>query len=164
MKTPNRPLHPSLKNNVLSGLRIILPGRRHERQEVMNQDGQRLLIAEDNEAIRVVLREHLEAVGFLCQEAKDGLQAFALLKSHPVDILLTDLNMPFMDGIQLIHAVTQDTSCTCPFKFLMSAWITEDVRSRALQAGANGILDKPFSISELVDAIHSPTHHVPQAA
>ena len=125
----------------------------------------RVLIVDDNQGVRLGIREHLEAIGWLCQEAENGLHALTVLRTQAVDVLLTDFNMPDMDGLQLTKTISQhQPSYEISRIVVMSAWITEDIRVQALQAGANAILDKPFSIPDLVQAIQSPHDLLPQAA
>ena len=131
----------------------------------MDQDPLRVLIVDDNEAVRLGIRANLEAIGLLCQEAENGLQALSLIKTQTVDVLLTDFNMPFMDGLQLTQTVSQNAaSYGSPTILLMSGGITDKARSLAYQAGAHTILDKPFFISEVLMAIQNHFDHLPQAA
>ena len=130
----------------------------------MNPDHLRILIVDDDEVIRFSLRESLESYGFLCYEAQNGLQALSSIKTYPVEVLLTDLNMPYMDGLELIRFIPQDFSLGSPLILLTSAGLNEDIRKMAYQAGAHLVLDKPFSISEILDAIQIHHDHFPQAA
>ena len=131
----------------------------------MDQDPIRILIVDDNEVVRLGIRANLEAIGLLCQEAENGLQALSLIKTRTVDVLLTDFNMPYMDGLQLTQTVSQNAaSYGSPTIIFMSAGISDKTRSMAYQAGADTILDKPFSISEVLMAIQNHFDHLPQAA
>lgn len=124
----------------------------------------RILIVDDDDAIRLSLREHLEAMGGFCQEARNGLQALASLKTQQVDVLLTDLCMPHMDGLELLHTLSEDVSFGKPIIILMSGGLTEEVQQKAQQAGAHAIIDKPFSFLDIWAAIQVHHDHFPQAA
>jgi len=123
-----------------------------------------ILIVDDNREIRLCIREPLEAMGFFCQEAENGLQGLSVMQTHSVDILVTDLNMPEMDGMQLTRCLRQERGQGGPFIVMMSAGLTDDLKVQAFQSGANVLLDKPFSLSDLLVAIQSPHDHLPQAA
>ena len=62
----------------------------------------RILLADDDQALRRSLRRHLESRGHVVHEAADGAEAFRLLEQHLPDLLLTDLVMPEHEGIELI--------------------------------------------------------------
>ena len=67
----------------------------------------RILIVDDEELFRSMLREFLEGNGYACEEAKDGIQALQSLSVLKVDLVITDLVMPNMDGERLIHSMSE---------------------------------------------------------
>lgn len=64
-----------------------------------------LLIVDDEEAIRTILRRVMEKQGFTCHLAANGVDALEVLNKHPVDIVLTDVDMPGMGGIELVRLI-----------------------------------------------------------
>jgi DNA-binding response OmpR family regulator len=110
----------------------------------------RILVVEDDEAMRELLRLHLTSVGYTVDVAEDAIAAgYALLKSPP-DLLVCDVEMPHMDGFQLVEALRADgTLPRVPVIFLTSM---EDGDIRAHQLGA-GYLLKPIRLEELLAAV-----------
>jgi DNA-binding NarL/FixJ family response regulator len=113
----------------------------------------RIVIAEDHklfrEGLRSILKDDksLEIVG----EAANGLQAINVVRDLKPDVILLDINMPVMDGIQIIPAIRQKSSGT---KVLMlSAAKDETTILKSLRAGAKGYLSKDTSTSSLIKAI-----------
>ncbi|MFG1603889.1 response regulator [Actinoplanes sp. NPDC049265] len=111
-----------------------------------------ILIAEDEDDIREVLRRLFARAGFTVQTAPDGRAALELARRHPPDIVLTDLDMPFLDGLQLCEAIRQDAALTAvPVAILSGGLRPGDPRI----AGAHvcGVLLKPFAGQDLVTAV-----------
>src|SRR5438270_275573 len=65
------------------------------------------LVADDEQRLRQVLMQVMRMDGFHCLEAADGVEALEQLKRHPVSLLLTDLKMPRMDGLELLRVVRE---------------------------------------------------------
>lgn len=107
-----------------------------------------VLFADDN----VDMREHV--TGILGEEfeiitAEDGQKALALMRERRPDLLLSDVMMPDIDGLQLLSAVRADPELQTTPVVLLSARAGEDMRVEGLQAGADDYLVKPFTASEL---------------
>ena len=102
----------------------------------------RLVIADDNEGIRVLLRVLIEVDGRMkvVGEAADGKQALALVRSERPDLLLLDLSMPVLDGLQVL---TEIRAAGIELKTLVySGFTAAEVREAALAAGASDVLVK----------------------
>lgn len=67
--------------------------------------GLRVIIADDNPTNRLLLRRQLDILGYYVDDVEDGEQAFSLIKRRQYDLLITDLNMPGMDGLTLAQQV-----------------------------------------------------------
>lgn len=112
-----------------------------------------LLIVDDLEVNRAVLMSYFSDT-FSVLEAENGAEALSILKRQRVDILITDIFMPKMDGIALMQAVRMENS----LKNIAIIAITEreeNCELRALQAGADDFINKPFSVELLKHRIHS---------
>jgi CheY-like chemotaxis protein len=100
----------------------------------------------------------LEASGFSVAEAADGREALSLLQRTPVDVVLTDLLMPSMDGVGLITAIRQ--RLTRPPRIIAmtgSARVDRTTTTEeAVAMGAEAVLIKPFTRDQLVRAIEQP--------
>jgi len=104
------------------------------------------LIVDDSRAIRLVLRQILSGLGLDIAEARHGREALTYLQSHiDTDVALVDWNMPEMNGLELVQAVRGDARLN-DLKLMMVTTETEVAHiERALLAGANEYVMKPFS-------------------
>ena len=107
----------------------------------------RLLIAEDEANLRLVLQKELQRLGYRVHVAPDGEAALRKLEESNVDVLLCDINMPRMDGMELIQAIRRDYSSV--YVIMITAFGTPDTEKQALRNGANDYLAKPFDFEEL---------------
>ncbi len=115
----------------------------------------RVLIAEDEALIRLDLREMLEEEGFdVVGEASDGEQAVALATQLEPDLVICDVKMPKMDGIQ---AAAQITEARIAPVVMLTAFSQRDLIERARDAGAMAYLVKPFQKRDLLPAIEMAT-------
>jgi two-component system, chemotaxis family, chemotaxis protein CheY len=107
----------------------------------------RVLIADDSPAMRAVIRRVIELSGFEVDafvEAADGSEALSLLRSQPVDVILTDINMPNVNGEQLLGLLHRDHSLRATPVIVISTDATENRIHRMLALGACGYITKPF--------------------
>ena len=107
--------------------------------------GYRILIADDEAMLVDILSAHLEREGYAVTLAKNSQEVLDRLGTWP-DLILLDINMPGMDGLELCRAIRDAVSC--PILFL-TARITEQDKIRGFQAGGDDYIPKPFSLSEL---------------
>lgn len=107
--------------------------------------GYRILIADDEAMLVDILSAHLEREGYAVTLAKNSQEVLDELGTRP-DLILLDINMPGMDGLELCRAIRDAVSC--PILFL-TARITEQDKIRGFQAGGDDYITKPFSLSEL---------------
>jgi len=110
----------------------------------------RFLIVDDFSTMRRILRNLLNELGFVnLQEAGDGVVALEKLKAQPFDFVVTDWNMPNMNGIELLQVIRADDS----LKHLPVLMITAEARREnvimAAKAGASGFVIKPFTAATL---------------
>ncbi len=112
------------------------------------------LVVDDSRAIRAILGKHLAALGFAVQEAGSGLEALtALSRLGGADVVLLDWNMPEMDGFEFLRRVRADAE----FEDVPIVMVTTESEmaqvARALEAGANEYLMKPFTREALLEKL-----------
>lgn len=111
----------------------------------------RILVAEDEAAVRSFIARGLEHHGHAVKTVPDGLAAVAALAADRYDLLLTDIVMPGLDGIALALKASKD----CPDMkiLLMTGYSAERQRAHNLAALVHRVLPKPFTLDELVKAV-----------
>jgi two-component system KDP operon response regulator KdpE len=112
----------------------------------------RILVVEDDHAIRRSLVAELRGEDYEVLEAVDGREALALVNMNKPDLILTDLAMPVMDGFALITALRKNS--TVPI-VVLSVRGGESDRVRALDLGADDFVTKPFSVAEFLARIRA---------
>jgi AmiR/NasT family two-component response regulator len=112
-----------------------------------------VLIAEDETIIRLDLRGQLEQAGYVvCAEARDGHEAVELARETAPDIVLLDVKMPALDGIEAARQILAERAVPI---LLLTAYTEEKLVRRAASAGVFAYLVKPFAAAELVPAIET---------
>ena len=112
-----------------------------------------ILTVDDSASIRMLLKASLTAQGFRIETACDGVQGLERMRECRPDLLITDINMPNMDGFELIEAVREDGEIRTTPILVLSTEFSEDKKARARQAGATGWITKPFDAAKLAGAI-----------
>jgi len=109
-----------------------------------------ILIADDSPTIRKFVTVALSVKGFEIISCADGMEAMEVLPTQKIDLVITDLNMPNVDGYELISSIRQnDEYRELPIIVLSSLGNTEDIQ-KGLQSGANSYLIKPFDPKRVV--------------
>lgn len=112
----------------------------------------KILLVEDNEMNRLVANAVLETTGVIITEAENGLEAIECLKQQEYDLILMDVQMPVMDGLEAAAKIRKDINKTIPIIALTANAIKgESDRCRA--AGMNDFLSKPFEEEELIQML-----------
>jgi len=107
----------------------------------------RILVAEDNEAIQDVVFRILDFMGFEVALAGNGVEALSLFLANPFDLVLTDLEMPIMDGWRLTHCI-KESSPNTPV-VLMTGSDRETVRKKLERGPVDSVIFKPFRLEDL---------------
>ena len=115
-----------------------------------------ILLVDDYEFIRTMLERMLQQLGYQnLRMAADGVDALHLLRTRPVDLVITDYHMPEMDGIGLFQAMQQDPVLAKIPILLISGVPTEKFVTQALAIGIQSTLNKPFRAEQLDQEIQS---------
>jgi len=118
----------------------------------MNNEKGRILIIEDDEEMRSLLEDYLEEEGFETDSVGNGSEAFRILVREIFDVVITDIRMPGLTGLDIIPGVRKlqpDTSI-----IVITAFGSEEVHQKAIQRGADSYLEKPLRFQELRRMIH----------
>jgi two-component system KDP operon response regulator KdpE len=111
-----------------------------------------VLIVDDEKSLRDFVRRNLEVRGFNTQTAANGLEALALFNTHNVDLVILDVMMPHMDGLETITRIRQHSLVPV---IVLSALGEEADKIRALNLGADDYLTKPFGVGELLARVQA---------
>ena len=111
------------------------------------QKAARILIAEDEANLRLVLQKELERLGYRVQAAPDGEAALRKLEESNVDVLLCDINMPRVDGMEVLRRVHERANP--PEVIMLTGQATVETAVEAMKLGAYDYLTKPYRITEL---------------
>jgi DNA-binding response OmpR family regulator len=114
-----------------------------------------ILIIEDEPGIRINLVELLENEGYKVLSAKNGLEGYRIAVSSEPDIILSDIRMPVLNGIELLKKLQKNiATAMIPFIFLSAKADMQDMRE-GMSNGADDYIVKPFQIEDVLDAINS---------
>lgn len=108
----------------------------------------RILVAEDNRLILETVAHSLSREGYEIIKAVDGKDCLTKLESNEVDLLITDLYMPNLNGLEVISKLNEDNKKVIPVMVLSAAGAEESVM-KAFDLGADDYMVKPFSLIEL---------------
>jgi two-component system chemotaxis response regulator CheY len=116
----------------------------------------KILIIEDSPTMRQLIAFALKRLqGVRIVEAHDGVDGLKKLSSEKFDLILTDINMPVMDGLKLVSLVRNDANYrTTPIVVITTEGAKED-RERALSLGANDYITKPIQANKILDLARS---------
>jgi two-component system phosphate regulon response regulator PhoB len=113
----------------------------------------RVLIAEDDDSLRMLMRLSVDVGDVVIDEAADGATALRLARANPPDIALLDWMMPELDGLELCRALRADPATAGALIVIVTARARPNDRAEALAAGADHYIAKPFSPAELLQAV-----------
>ena len=105
-----------------------------------------------------MLNHTLSNAGFEVLEDADGQQGLAMLQSHQVDVVITDINMPVMDGIEFIRNVRATGQHQSLPILILTTETSQDKRDQGKAAGGTGWIVKPFDPQKLISVIHRVVH------
>jgi DNA-binding response OmpR family regulator len=109
----------------------------------------RVLVIDDEPVVRALLQKSLEFAGFEVLTAQDGSRGLATVNDQAPDVVVLDLMMPHIDGFEVLRQLHVDGSAGAPPVIVLTALSDPSVKARCLEAGAAGIMTKPFDPSVL---------------
>lgn len=108
-----------------------------------------ILVVDDSPTIRQLMRVYLMKLKLEIIEASDGVEALEILRSRPVSLIFSDVQMPKMDGFKLLEIVRAEFGAL-PF-VMLTMEKDQGLRTKALASGASALLDKPAKPEALLD-------------
>lgn len=108
-----------------------------------------ILIVDDSVDCRLILRTVIEREGFFCLEAADGMTALKLFQETSIDFIITDFQMPHMNGCEFLEVLSRE-AISCPPAVMITGNLSDSVRMRAMHAGALAVLAKPFEQKKIL--------------
>ena len=130
--------------------------KRDEYMPTIDLRGMSVLVVDDNETAREILKEALETFSFKVTLAKSGQEAIGLVlnnKENPFDLVIMDWKMPGMDGIETSKVILEKSPIKIPTIIMVTAFGREEVAEKAKEVGIKGFMTKPISYSHLFDII-----------
>ena len=124
----------------------------------------RALVVDDDVAIRFTVKTILERCGFSADEAADGAEGLARVKAGEYQLVVTDIHMPKMDGIELLEGDSDAAHATRPKVIVVTAHGTERQTVDAIKSGAFDYFKKPFEVEEVMAVVRRAAESVTLAA
>lgn len=109
----------------------------------------RVVVADDSGLMRSLILLALEPLGVEVATAEDGDEALAAVREHRPEVLIVDASMPGLTGYEVCEALRAEGEGPCPYVLLLTADVRESERQRAVDAGVDEFVGKPFSPKEL---------------
>lgn len=113
----------------------------------------RVMTVDDSKTMRDMVAFTLRQAGYAVSEAEDGLKALAALRKAGADLVITDLNMPNMDGLSLIRALRKEAGYRTVPILMLTTEADAAKKAEGRSAGATGWIVKPFSPDKLLDVV-----------
>jgi len=120
----------------------------------------KVLVVDDEPQIRRIMRETLTAAGYEVADARNGIEGLEKLRTFRPDLVLLDINMPEMAGIEVCREIRRDSTIAI---IMLTVRKSEAEKVAALDAGADDFVTKPFSTPELLARVRAALRRVPVA-
>ena len=131
------------------GTTANLPSKEIENIDTQILAGKKILVVDDNEMNRLVATTILNNYGALCIEALNGKESIEVLQADKIDLVLMDIQMPIMDGIEATRLIRKDISETLPV-IALTANAIKGANEKYFALGMNDYLSKPFTENDLI--------------
>jgi two-component system, cell cycle response regulator DivK len=112
--------------------------------------GEQILVVEDNEKNMKLFRDVLQATGYTTIEASSGEEALALAGGRTPDLVLMDIQLPDIDGVEALRRLRADERTAAVPVLALTAQAMQGDRERFLEAGFDGYVSKPVNVVELI--------------
>src|SRR5262245_56848519 len=127
------------------------PRRDEDDADAATQVSARILVVDDEKVIREILCEFLALEGYVVRGVEDGEKALTELRLRPYDIVISDLKMPKISGLQLLERITTDKLDV--LTVIMTGFGTVETAIEAMKKGAYDYILKPFKVEEVVHIV-----------
>lgn len=118
----------------------------------------RILTVDDSRTMLELLGATLRGAGYEVIQAENGQQGLDMLDANEVDLIITDINMPIMDGITFIKRLRAEAAHSATPILILTTESSNDKKAQGREAGATGWVVKPFDPGKLLDVIRRVTH------
>ncbi|MEN8156903.1 MAG: response regulator [Bacteroidota bacterium] len=113
-----------------------------------------ILVCEDNVMTLRTMEFALKKAGYTVFKAEDGEQGIRVLSEEAVDLVITDINMPYTKGLELVRYINTTLDNKIPV-IVVTGITNDETRDHAMELGAQGYLTKPFDLDTMVDMVKS---------
>lgn len=113
----------------------------------------RILTVDDSKTMRDMVAYTLKSAGFEVVEAEDGVHALSVLEKTPVDLVITDINMPNMDGVTLVKRLRALGNFRSTPILILTTEGSDEKKAQGRAAGATGWIVKPFAPDKLLQVV-----------
>lgn len=120
-----------------------------------------ILCVDDNDDSRQLSTLILESLGYASISASDGLTALELIERYQPTLILLDISMPGMDGVEVVRRLKQNSQTAATIAVAVTAMAMKGDRERLLAAGFDAYISKPYTIEELESVVH---YYLPAAS
>jgi len=114
----------------------------------------KILVVEDNERNRILLREILTSDGYEVIEAGNGDEGYRAAKEHNPALILMDIQMPVMDGLACLKLIRQDAKMNLLKIVALTSFAMKGDREKFMAAGFDDYMTKPIDIDQLTESVH----------
>lgn len=114
-----------------------------------------ILLAEDNESNVLTISDYLESHGYAVRVARNGAVALEMVETYSPDLILMDIQMPVLDGLEAIRRLRMDSRFDKTPIIALTAFVMPGDRERCLEAGATEYISKPASLKSLLQCIQT---------
>ena len=152
-----KPIKPSQLHRVLTNIISMQLAQKSERAEGINKEIQmsslRILLAEDNVSSQKVAKQILKRLGYKADVVANGIEALQALQRQPYDLVLMDLKMPEMDGLQATRIIRQKWPDNGPKIIAVTAYALHGDKEKCIEAGMDDYISKPIKLNELAEML-----------
>lgn len=125
--------------------------RRAEKSQDLNYEGL-VFVVDDEQDILDIIEAELQEAGYKTMGFLEATQALEAIEKNSPDLIITDINMPKMDGLELLQNVAQNYP-QLPL-IIVSGYVTKEICIEALSSGVSGVIEKPFEADQLINMCH----------
>ena len=144
----NNKIDLNIPKNAIIDFNTIIPDVNSEPEETTEEDGYKLLVVEDNLELLLLMQQLLKST-YRVYIARNGKEAMRIIKEKELDLIISDVMMPEMDGLELTRTIKSDPNYNHLPIILLTAKTQEEDIKEALQNGADEYLKKPFRLGDL---------------